>query len=118
MNIEEQEEFNFDNVLEILYQNINTDNKEEVEQAMYVLKDFSEKSSKKYKQNRLIKRALDMLESGEKITNGEREYVGYIKKEGKYYSFSSWDKTLIEVAYKDIERHITQDMLECDREFY
>ena len=114
----EELEVDFSNAIELLEINLNNENKEEFLNAISILKDFSEEHSLKNKQDKLIKRALDMLERGEKITNGEGNYVGYVKKGKKYYSFSSWDKTLVEVEYKEVKRHIIQDMLECNREFY
>ena len=115
---QEELEVDFSNAIELLEKNLNDENKEEFLNAISILKDFSEEHSLKHKQDKLIKRALDMLERGEKITNGESNYVGYVKNSKKYYSFSSWDKTLVEVEYKEVKRHVIQDMLECNREFY
>ena len=114
----EELEVDFSNAIELLEINLNNENKEEFLNAISILKDFSEEHSLKNKQDKLIKRALDMLEIGSKIINGEGDYVGYVKKSKKYYSFSSWDETLVEVKFENIKRHIINDMLECNREFF
>ena len=114
----EELEVDFSNAIELLEINLNNENKEEFLNAISILKDFSEEHSLKYKQDKLIKKALDMLEIGSKIINGEGYYVGYVKKNKKYYSFSSWDETLVEVKFENIKRHIINDMLECNREFF
>lgn len=113
-----QEELDFSNVIELLEENINNHNKEEFLNAIKLLEEFSEEHSLKHKQDKLINKALNFLEGGSKIINGEGDYVGYVKKGKKYYKFYSWDEKLVEIEHKEIKRHVIQDMLECNREFF
>ena len=64
-----------------------------------------------------IEKALDDIEKGYILANGESDFVAYYKKGSEYYAYNSYYKTKEITTRSKIERHIKSDSYEIQRYF-
>lgn len=64
-----------------------------------------------------IDKALEDIENGLIVANGEGYYVAYFKKGKKYYSFNSHTNKKEVTTLLNIKRHISSDAYEIQRYF-
>lgn len=79
---------------------------------------LNEKNEQKALNEQNIISAINKLESGRTIYNGDNYFVAYLKRGARYYTFTNDDENEKLTTLENIKKHIKEYTLETNHYFF